>query len=71
MADRPYGREVEAVDLSRVTVQDCIEMNLYKDMSAILNDGAVLGFRGGAVQEMTERGAYNGIQNMPVLRGKP
>ncbi len=33
------------MNLEAVTVQDCIEMHDYKGLTAVLNDGRVLGFR--------------------------
>lgn len=52
-----------------VTIQDCIENWQYKAMTVLLNDGAVLGFRGGNIRELMGSEG-NGIQDMPVLRGK-
>lgn len=39
-------QEADDMDLSIVTVQDCMEMYQYRDMAVILNDGLVLGFKG-------------------------
>lgn len=52
-----------------VTIQDCIENWQYKAMTVLLNDGAVLGFRGGDIRELMGCEG-NGIQDMPVLRGE-
>lgn len=57
------------MDLNIVTIQDCIENWQYKAMTVLLNDGAVLGFRGGDIRDLMG-GEGNGIQDMSVLRGK-
>lgn len=59
------------MELSRVTIQDCIENWQYKGQAVLLNDGAVSGFRGEDLKKIMEKGEYYGIQNMPVLRGEP
>jgi hypothetical protein len=32
------------VDMNQVTIQDCIDMQEYKNKSVIINDGKVIGF---------------------------
>lgn len=59
------------MDLEIVTVQDCDEMDRYRDMAAVINDGRVLGFKGkercGAAAG--KGGSRNAVLDMPVLRG--
>ena len=33
------------MDMSMVTIQDCIDMMRYKNKAVLLNDGVVMGFR--------------------------
>lgn len=40
------------MDMSMVTIQDCIDMMQYKNKAVILNDGVVMGFHEeGEIQE--------------------
>lgn len=32
------------MDMNQVTIQDCIDMQEYKNKSVIINDGKVIGF---------------------------
>lgn len=70
--DKHNGEEGKDMDLSIVTVQDCMEMSQYRGMAAVLNDGRVLGFRGNKYDITAEKGGVGyGIRDMSVLRGKP
>ena len=33
------------IELDNITIQDCIDMYNMKDMTAIINDGKVVGFK--------------------------
>ena len=60
------------MDLEIVTVQDCVEMDQYRDMAAILNDGRVLGFKGKERRGTAagKGGRENAVLDMPALRGE-